>query len=53
MDITELAALGSGCGGLLTGFWLGVRVCGPRLQIIGHAPLLKSIASLQSFRVST
>jgi hypothetical protein len=33
MDITKLAALGSGCGGLLTGFWLGVRVCGPRLQI--------------------
>jgi hypothetical protein len=33
MDITELIALGSAFGGGLTGFWLGVRVCGPKLQI--------------------
>jgi hypothetical protein len=33
MDATELVALASGLGGALTGFWLGVRVCGPKLQI--------------------
>jgi hypothetical protein len=33
MDITELAALASGCGGLLTGFVIGLRVCGPKVQI--------------------
>lgn len=33
MDPVELIALGSGLSGGLVGFWLGVRVCGPRLQI--------------------
>lgn len=33
MDITQLAALGSGCGGLLTGFFVGLRLCGPKIQI--------------------
>jgi hypothetical protein len=33
MDFTELIALGSGLAGTFTGFWLGVRVCGPKLQI--------------------
>jgi len=37
MDTMELVALGSGIGGMLTGgglgLILGLRVCGPRLQI--------------------
>ncbi len=33
MNMTELVALASGMGGTLTGFWLGVRVCGPKLQL--------------------
>jgi hypothetical protein len=33
MDGTELVALASGLGGTFTGFWLGLRVCGPKLQI--------------------
>jgi hypothetical protein len=33
MDITELAALGSAFGGSMVGFVIGLRVCGPRLQI--------------------
>ena len=33
MDGTELIALASGLGGGFSGFWLGVRVLGPRIQI--------------------
>lgn len=33
MDGTELIALATGFGGALSGFFLGLRVCGPRLQI--------------------
>jgi hypothetical protein len=32
MDGTELVALASGLGGTFAGFWLGLRVCGPKLQ---------------------
>lgn len=33
MDLTELVALASGLGGTSLGFVLGLRVCGPKLQI--------------------
>ncbi len=33
MDGTELLTLAAGVGGSLTSFLLGLRVCGPRLQI--------------------
>lgn len=33
MDGTELIALATGFGGTLSGFFLGLRVCGPRVQI--------------------
>lgn len=33
MDGTELLTLAAGCGGSLAGFFVGLRVCGPRLQI--------------------
>lgn len=33
MDGTELLTLAAGVGGSLTSFFLGLRVCGPRLQI--------------------
>jgi len=33
MDTTELIALATGVSGAVSGFLLGLRVCGPRLQI--------------------
>lgn len=33
MDGTELIAMATGFGGALSGFFLGLRVCGPRVQI--------------------
>jgi hypothetical protein len=33
MNLTELVALASGLGGASLGFVLGLRVCGPKLQI--------------------
>lgn len=33
MDGTELIALATGISGAVSGFLLGLRVCGPRLQI--------------------
>ena len=33
MDGTELIALAAGIGGAVSGFVLGLRVCGPRVQI--------------------
>jgi hypothetical protein len=33
MDPVELLTVAAGVGGTLTGFFLGLRVCGPRIQI--------------------
>ncbi len=33
MNMTELVALASGLGGVMTGFVVGLRVCGPKLQL--------------------
>jgi hypothetical protein len=33
MNVIELIALASGLGGVMTGFVVGLRVCGPKLQI--------------------
>ena len=32
MNMTELVALASGLGGVMTGFVVGLRVCGPKLH---------------------